>query len=132
MAGSTIGQTAARHRVPEHVLRHWEDVGALRPQRTSSGHRRYLAEYDCQIELIQCGKAAGLSLGEIAVMLHGPVDLRAPLLSRRLVVLEREALEIEASVRMLRHVSVCDAIGSCSKCAMPHETFRYPLVEQAR
>jgi len=127
MAGSTIGEASARHQVPEHVLRHWEDVGALRPERTGAGHRRYCAEHHSQIELIQCGKAAGLSLEEISVMLHGPVDRREPLLARRLAALERQMAEVEASKRMLRHVAECDAVGECSECGRPHESFGFPL-----
>ncbi|MGX9348415.1 MerR family transcriptional regulator [Microbacterium sp. KNMS] len=131
MAGSTIGEASARHGVPEHVLRHWEDVGALRPERTGAGHRRYHEEHHSQIELVQCGKAAGLSLDEIATMLFGPAEARAPLLSHRLAALERQAREIEASVRMLHHVSVCDSVGGCSECARPHESFGYPHLERA-
>lgn len=126
MVGLTIGEASARHRVPEHVLRHWEDVGALRPERTGSGHRRYREEHQSQIELIQCGKAAGLSLDEIATMLHGPIDEREPVLMGRLNDLQRKALDIEASIRMLSHVATCDAVGECPECAHPHASFRFP------
>ena len=127
MAGSTIGEASARHGVPEHVLRHWEDVGALRPDRTGSGHRRYHEAHHSQIELIQCGKAAGLSLDEIAMMLHGPVDEREPVLMGRLRELQKKALDIEASIRMLSHVAACDAVVECTKCSHPRASFRFSM-----
>lgn len=126
MSGASIGQAAARHGVPEHVLRHWEDLGVLRPERTGSGHRRYLQEHHSQIELIQCGKAAGLRLDEIRMLLHGSLEERDPVLAHRLNELRRSALEIEASIRMLEHVSTCDPSGECAECGQPHESFGYP------
>ena len=39
--GQRIGDAAATLAVATHVLRHWEDVGLLRPRRLSSGHRAY-------------------------------------------------------------------------------------------
>lgn len=122
----TIGEVAKRHGLPTHVLRHWEDAGALRPGRTASGHRRYDAEHDAQVELIKCGKTAGLSLEPIAVVLHGsPLD-RTPLLRRRLSELEREALELEAAKRLLGHVLNCETQESCTKCAHPQISFEFP------
>lgn len=126
MQGQTIGQTSARHRVPQHVLRHWEDVGVLRPERTTAGHRRYRAEQDAQIGLIKCGKVAGLSLSQIAAVLHGAAELRDPILAGRLQQLDRELLEIEASKRLLLHILECKAGGACRKCSQPDEAFEFP------
>jgi MerR family copper efflux transcriptional regulator len=36
-----IGDLAARFGLATHVLRHWEEMGLLRPARTSAGRRRY-------------------------------------------------------------------------------------------
>ena len=36
-----IGEAAAAVGVPTHVLRHWEDVGAVTPTRLGNGHRVY-------------------------------------------------------------------------------------------
>lgn len=129
MQGRTIGEVSADHRVPGHVLRHWEDVGALRPDRAASGHRRYRAEHDSQIELIKCGKVAGLSLVEIAAVLHGALAERGSVLSGRLAALDRAALEIDAAKRMLQHVQGCRSPGTCTKCSQPHESFRFPAFE---
>lgn len=126
MQRQTIGEASARHGVPDHVLRHWEVVGALRPARTTAGHRRYGAEQDAQIELIKCGKIAGLSLAEIATVLHGEREARGPVLVGRLERLDQELQEIEASKRLLQHVLECPALDGCPECSRPHEAFRYP------
>lgn len=122
----TIGETAATHGVDPHVLRHWEDAGALRPHRTLSGHRRFGPEHDAQIVLIQCGKSAGLSLGEITTMLHGAAEEREPLLRRKVQDLEQVAARTEASIRLLRHALTCDAPGACPACTHPKVAFGYP------
>lgn len=124
--GSAIGDTAVRHGVPAHVLRHWEDAGAVVPGRTGAGHRVYDAEHDAQIELIKCGKVAGLSLDQIAVMLHGPVEARVPMLRRRRGELDRAVLEIEAAKRLLDHVLSCESPTGCPECAHPRASFMFP------
>lgn len=122
----TIGEVAARYGLPTHVLRHWEEAGALQPARTSSGHRRYSAEHDAQIELIQCGKVAGLSLEHIAIMLHGPSGQRRPILLQQIAELKRTAMEVQAAQRLLHHVLHCRAPGSCPECTHPHVSFDFP------
>lgn len=122
----SIGEAAAHHDVPAHVLRHWEDVGALRPGRTSSGHRVYGTEHDAQIELIKCGKVAGLSLEQITVMLHNRADERGPILRRRLSELDRNEQEIQAAKRLLAHVLSCKSRTACQYCTHPHVSFEFP------
>src|SRR5687768_1471931 len=39
--GMTIGELAAQHGLGTHVLRHWEDMELLTPERTSTGRRVY-------------------------------------------------------------------------------------------
>ncbi|MFJ2898331.1 MerR family transcriptional regulator [Streptomyces sp. NPDC087218] len=122
----TIGEVAAHHGLAAHVLRHWEDVGALLPERSPSGHRRYGPVHDAQIELIKCGRTAGLSLEEIAKMLHGPQHEREPVLRDRLKALERAASEIEASQRLLLHALTCETPAACPQCSRPHGAFGFP------
>ncbi len=40
-SGWAIGEIAERFGIATSVLRHWEDVGLLRPSRDSAGRRRY-------------------------------------------------------------------------------------------
>ena len=63
--GRRIGDAAATLAVATHVLRHWEDVGLLRPRRLSSGHRAYDDQTIGQARMIQICQRAGLSLAEI-------------------------------------------------------------------
>jgi DNA-binding transcriptional MerR regulator len=37
----TIGAVAENFGLATHVLRHWESVGLLTPERDAAGHRRY-------------------------------------------------------------------------------------------
>lgn len=121
----SIKSTAVRHGVAAHVLRHWEEVGLLQPDRTVSGHRRFGRDHDARIELIQCAKAAGLSLDQIRLMLSGSPQGRRLLLKRHAERLERQAAEIDAARRLVAHVSECDA-QACEVCAVPYESFGFP------
>ncbi|MGP5930495.1 MerR family transcriptional regulator [Corynebacterium glyciniphilum] len=121
----TIGETAAKHHVDAHVLRHWEDVGALRPQRTSAGHRRYGEVEDSHIELIKCAQTAGLRLDQIVDLIHGRDADRQPLIRHQLETLEHRAAEIGASIRLLQHVLKCESPDFCPQCTHPEASFGF-------
>ncbi|HWV26917.1 MAG TPA: MerR family transcriptional regulator, partial [Aeromicrobium sp.] len=38
----SIGEVADRFGIATHVLRHWEDMGLLTPQRDTADRRRYV------------------------------------------------------------------------------------------
>ena len=59
--GGRIGDAAATLAVATHILRHWEDVGLLRPRRLSSGHRTYDDQTIGQARMIQICQRAGRS-----------------------------------------------------------------------
>ncbi|GAA4914234.1 DNA-binding transcriptional MerR regulator [Stackebrandtia albiflava] len=122
---ATIGETSETHHVPAHVLRHWEDVGLLHPSRNRAGHRVYGTEDDSRIRLIQCAKAAGMSLEQIRVMLTGDPTDRVRMLRGHAERLERRAAEIAASRRMVAHAVECPA-RDCPDCAAPHTSFGFP------
>ena len=65
----SIGDAAARFALPTHVLRHWEDVGLLRPDRDTGDRRRYGDDDLVRIGVIVRSKAAGMSLEQIGVLL---------------------------------------------------------------
>ena len=48
-----------------HVLRHWEDVGLLGPERDPAGRRRYSRDDLVRIAVIQRSKAAGMTLEQV-------------------------------------------------------------------
>src|SRR3546814_6963546 len=58
----SVGQVAERFDLPTNVLRHWETVGLLTPERDSADRRRYGPDDVVRIAVIQRSKAAGIRL----------------------------------------------------------------------
>src|SRR3546814_17638624 len=56
----SVGQVAERFDLPTNVLRHWETVGLLTPERDSADRRRYGPD-DVRRAAVQRSKDAGLS-----------------------------------------------------------------------
>src|ERR1700754_1089896 len=71
-----IGDLAARLGLPTHVLRHWEEMGLLRPARTSAGRRRYTEADAERTGAILLAKDAGLGLADIRELLSAPGPAR--------------------------------------------------------
>ncbi|MEF9886579.1 MerR family transcriptional regulator [Streptomyces sp. P9-A4] len=65
----TIGALAERFGLATHVLRHWESMGLLTPERGANGHRRYGRDELVRTAVILRAKEAGLALQEIRAML---------------------------------------------------------------
>ncbi len=110
---------AARHvGVAAHVLRHWEEVGVLRPCRTASGHRVYDDELVAQARLVRICRRAGLSLAELATLASSDLQDRAALIvtKRREIAREREALDRADS--FLAHTLECrhPVVTDCPDC----------------
>ena len=61
----TVGELAARFDLPTNVLRHWESIGLLAPQRDASGYRRYDHDDLVRVAVIVRNKSAGMSLREL-------------------------------------------------------------------
>lgn len=115
----TVGEMAARVGVATHVLRHWEDEGLLRPERTASGYRRYRLDDLIRILAIQHNQRAGMGLPEIRALLdHGNAD-RHRILEAHLAKLDELAREIEHSRAMTEHALRCrnHDISSCPRFA---------------
>lgn len=110
-----IGQVAASFDLPAHVLRHWEDVGLLRPDRDAAGRRRYTEGDVARIAVIVRSKAAGLSLEQIGVLLdRGALD-RHRVLEAHIAELDARTAAIAASRAMAEHALRCRAhdIAQC-------------------
>lgn len=106
----SIGDTAARFALKTNVLRHWEDVGLLSPQRDSADRRLYGDDDLVRIAVILRSKAAGMSLEQIAVLLdddHGPQRHRV--LQEHIADLDRRMEEMRASRAMTLHAFECEA-----------------------
>ena len=72
----SVGELADRFELPTHVLRHWESVGLLAPERDAAGRRRYREDDAYRVAAIVSSKAAGMSLDQIRSLLVS--DARRP------------------------------------------------------
>jgi MerR family transcriptional regulator, copper efflux regulator len=119
ISGQRIGDAAAVLGVATHVLRHWEDVGLLRPPRLSSGHRAYDAQTIGQARMIQICQRAGLSLAEIRALGAGDRARRIALIEDKRAKLAEHVAEIRRADAFLAHIGTCthDVISECPECA---------------
>jgi MerR family transcriptional regulator, copper efflux regulator len=114
-----IGDAAATLAVAPHVLRHWEDVGLLRPRRLSSGHRAYDDQTIGQARMIQICQRAGLSLAEIKELAaRGRPDRIALIESKRAQIAEQLA-GLRLADKFLAHITGCahPVISECPECS---------------
>ena len=103
----SIGEAAERFGLPTHVLRHWEDVGLLRPERDSADRRRFGDADLVRIGVIVRSKAAGMSLEQIGVLLDERAPERHRVLEDHIADLERRMADMERSRRMTEHALRC-------------------------
>ncbi len=102
-----MGQVAERFAIATNVLRHWEDVGLLRPTRDSADRRRYDREDVVRVAVIQRTKAAGMTLEQIGVLLDSEARGRHQLLEAHVVELDRRMEEMRISREMTLHAFEC-------------------------
>ncbi len=111
----SVGELAARFDLATHVLRHWEDVGLLAPQRDGAGRRRYGRADVFRVATIVRSKAAGMTLEQIQVLLDADAADRHQVLAAHVADLERRMEEMERSREMTLHALACRAhdVTSC-------------------
>jgi DNA-binding transcriptional MerR regulator len=105
----TVGELAARFDLPTNVLRHWETLGLLTPERDGSGYRRYGRGDLVRVAVILRNKAAGMTLEQIGVLLDGEAAGRHEVLEAHLRDLDERARSIERSREMTEHALRCRA-----------------------
>ncbi|GAB2773584.1 MerR family transcriptional regulator [Terrabacter koreensis] len=115
----TVGELAARFDLPTNVLRHWETLGLLTPERDASGYRRYRHGDLVRVAVIVRNKAAGMTLEQIGVLLDGEAAGRHEVLEAHLRDLDERARSIERSREMTAHALRCRAhdIVACPRFA---------------
>ncbi|MAS53238.1 MAG: MerR family transcriptional regulator [Pimelobacter sp.] len=113
----SVGELASRFDLATHVLRHWEDVGLLRPARDSAGRRRYGRDELVRVAVILRNKAAGMSLEQIAVLLDAGAPDRHRVLEAHLADLDRRMQEMKLSRQMTEHALRCRAhdVANCPR-----------------
>jgi MerR family copper efflux transcriptional regulator len=104
----TIGELAHRFGLATHVLRHWESVGLLAPQRNSDGQRRYGEDDLARVAGILLGKEAGFGLRELRTVLatNSPMDHRE-LLRGHLAALEDRIAKATAAKELIERALSC-------------------------
>lgn len=105
----TVGELAARFGLPTNVLRHWETLGLLTPERDASGYRRYRRGDLVRAAVIVRNKAAGMTLEQIGALLDGEASGRHEVLEAHLRDLDERARSIERSREMTEHALRCRA-----------------------
>lgn len=110
-----VGELAARFGLATHVLRHWESMGLLTPERDSAGRRLYGESDAYRVATILSSKAAGMSLEQVGALLDSGAKGRHEMLTAHLVELESRMAEMERSRHMTQHALECRAhdIGNC-------------------
>ncbi|HKX66361.1 MAG TPA: MerR family transcriptional regulator [Intrasporangium sp.] len=115
----TIGELASRFDLPTNVLRHWESLGLMAPERDASGYRRYGRQDLVRVAVILRNQAAGMSLEQIGVLLDAEARGRHDVLEAHLRDLDERARSIERSRAMTEHALRCRAhdIAACPRFA---------------
>ncbi|TDQ53779.1 MerR family transcriptional regulator [Actinorugispora endophytica] len=109
-AEMSIGELAERFGLAAHVLRHWESVGVLRPDRRVNGRRRYTADHLTRVALILRGKDAGLTLEQMRDVLDAPGGPdRRELLTVHLGELDARIARLQLARRIVEHAASCSS-----------------------
>ncbi|MGV9284823.1 methyltransferase [Streptomyces sp. NPDC003730] len=66
----TVGELALASGVSVRVLRHWDALGVVSPERTPSGHRRYGPAHVTRLHRAMALRRTGLGLRRIAALLN--------------------------------------------------------------
>ena len=113
----SVGEVAGRFELPTNVLRHWESVGLLRPERDAADRRRYGQDDIVRIAVIQRSKAAGMTLEQIGVLLDDGRRGRHEVLYAHLDDLDQRMEEMRRSRAMTEHALRCSAhdITTCPR-----------------
>lgn len=117
MKPRSIGDVARVMGLPTNVLRHWESVGLLLPERDTGGRRRYDEDQIVRIAVIQRSQASGMTLKQIGVMLDDGARERHELLQQHLDDLDRRMEDMRRSREMTEHAMNCRShdIATCPR-----------------
>ena len=111
----SVGELADRFELPTHVLRHWESMGLLAPERDAAGRRRYREDDAYRVAAIVSSKAAGMSLDQIRSLLDAGADDRRQILTDHLADLATRMAEMKRSRHLTEHALECRAhdVANC-------------------
>lgn len=112
-----IGEVAHEMGLPTNVLRHWETVGLVRPERDAAGRRKYSEDQIVRIAVVQRSKSAGMTLKQIAVMLDDGARERHQVLQQHLDDIDQRMEDMRRSREMTEHAMNCRShdIATCPR-----------------
>ncbi|CAH0190615.1 HTH-type transcriptional regulator HmrR [Microbacterium oxydans] len=113
----SIGDVAREMGLPTNVLRHWEAVGLLSPERDAGSRRKYGEDQIVRIAVIQRSKGAGMTLEQIGVMLDDSSQERHQVLQQHLDDIDRRMEDMRRSRAMTEHAMQCRShdIATCPR-----------------
>ena len=103
----SVGEVAETFGMPTHVLRHWESMGLLSPQRAAGDRRRYTSDDLYRVAVIRRAKQAGFSLDDIREMLDADKHARIEIMRQHQAELRSRIADLQASVDMLERGLRC-------------------------
>ncbi|RBP99783.1 MerR family transcriptional regulator [Bifidobacterium xylocopae] len=99
--GLSIGETAALMEVSERMLRHWDSVGLVSPERNWSGYRRYAQGDIARLERVLIYRELGLKTRRIRELLDSPTPLALEELQGQRSQIKEKIHRLEAALGTL-------------------------------
>lgn len=114
-----IGEIAARLGVEAHVLRHWEQVGALTVKRDANGYRVYDDNALEQARTVLKLRQVGLSLPEVTAAMASKKSEAQRIVKAKIRSLEQEVRTRQQAITFLQHTVECRHryLDDCPDCA---------------
>ncbi|MFJ9821425.1 MerR family transcriptional regulator [Streptomyces sp. NPDC101151] len=115
----TIGEVAAELGIEAHVLRHWEDVGALTVRRDGNGYRVYDDNALEQARTVLKLRRVGLSLSEITAAMSPTKSAAQAVVRAKIAALESDVVQKQQAITFLQHTVECRHryLDDCPDCA---------------
>lgn len=114
-----IGDVADELGVAAHVLRHWEQVGALAVDRDGNGYRVYDDRAIDHARTVLKLRRVGLSLPEVIAAMAPKKSTAQAIVTAKIAALEDEVLRRQQAITFLQHTAECRHryLDDCPDCA---------------
>ncbi|MFF5538073.1 MerR family transcriptional regulator [Streptomyces cinerochromogenes] len=115
----TIGEVAAALGIEAHVLRHWEDVGALTVRHDGTGYHIYDDSAVEQARTVLKLWRVGLSLPEVTAAIAPNKSTAQAVVRAKIAELEGEVVQRREAITFLQHTVECRHryLDDCPDCA---------------
>ncbi|GAA2344061.1 MerR family transcriptional regulator [Streptomyces caniferus] len=114
-----IGEVAAELGIEAHVLRHWEDVGALTVRRDGNGYRVYDDRAVEQARTVLKLRRVGLSLPEATAAMAPKKSAAQAIVRAKIAELEGQVIQRQEAIAFLQHTAECRHryLDECPDCS---------------